>query len=444
MKLEVTNKNYCATVVQLSKFVSLVGCDNIKAALIFGNSVIVGKDTQEGDVGLFFPVETQLSQEFLGANNLFRKPEWGNVDPTKKGFFEEHGRIKAVKFRGHKSEGFFIPLNSLSYVTTAYNTLSLSAAIGYEFDKLDDKEICRKYVPKRNPGSQRILGPRKARKEDRLVENQFRLHTDTENLRRNIHKISPADYISISEKWHGTSAVVANVLIKRNLKWYERALMALGVKVQDTQYGLTWSSRRVIKGVEDALVGKEHFYTSDVWGAVAQEIGELVPQGYSIYGEIVGYTPDGSSIQPGYHYGCIHKQHRFLVYRVTQTNPQGKVIELSWPQMKEFCEKLGLEMVKELWYGQVQNYIPGSQDVIDSEGNWHTILLSQLEHEYIKEDMCSHNNYEVPTEGICVRVDRLDSCDTYKLKTFTFFEWESKALDRGEIDIETAESEVSA
>lgn len=71
------NANYAATVVQLNSFVALDGCDRIKSALIFGNSVIVGKDSRAADLGLFFPVETALSDEFLCNNNLYRKPEWG-------------------------------------------------------------------------------------------------------------------------------------------------------------------------------------------------------------------------------------------------------------------------------------------------------------------------------------------------------------------------------
>ena len=107
------NANYTATIVALKTFVDLANCDNVKAALIFGNSVIIGKDAQPGTVGVFFPLESQIDEEFLGANNLFRKAEYGNVEPEKKGFFEQHGRVKAAKFRGHKSEGFWIPLASL-------------------------------------------------------------------------------------------------------------------------------------------------------------------------------------------------------------------------------------------------------------------------------------------------------------------------------------------
>ena len=113
MKLELKepkNSNYAAVVVSLSKFVDLPNCDNVKAALIFGNSVIVSKAARHGELGLYFPVESQLSPEFLGANNLYRKPEWGNTDITQKGFFEQHGRVKAEEgidlvFCGDSTQG---------------------------------------------------------------------------------------------------------------------------------------------------------------------------------------------------------------------------------------------------------------------------------------------------------------------------------------------------
>jgi hypothetical protein len=167
---------------------------------------------------------------------------------------------------------------------------------------------------------------------------------------------------------------------------------------------------------------------------VARELAPLIPKGYSIYGEIVGYTPDGAPIQPGYHYGCTEKAHRFLVYRVTHTNPDGKVIELSWHQMREFCERNGLEMVRELWWGAAIDFEEYTNE------HWHEKVLAGLEEAYITEGPCPHNNNEVPAEGICIRVDRLDSCDIYKLKNFAFLERETKMLDKGEVDTETAES----
>lgn len=428
------NPNYAATVVALSTFVDLPNCDNVKAAIIFGNHVIVSKDTKAGDLGLFFPVETALSAEFLGQNNLYRKAEFGNVDPEKKGYFEQHGRIKAVKFRGHKSEGFWIPWTALSYIP-GLQILD----IGDTFDSIGDHEICRKYVPKSNRrGGLNVSRARVARLEDAFVENQFRFHFDTENLRRNIQKIQPTDWISISDKWHGTSVVIANLLVKRELAWYERLLKKIGVKVQDTTYGLAYSSRKVVKAVNGRTKASNHFYSDDIWGIVAKEIEDRVPKGFTIYGEIVGYTPQGGAIQGGYAYGCQPGTHKLVVYRVTSTNADGQTLELNWLQLKEFCTKYGFEMVKEFWYGQAKNFVTAPWVEVD---HFQQELLDRLEYLYVNDQDCPYNEPGTPAEGIVLRVDRLNECESFKLKNFRFLEHESKLLDKGEADIETLESE---
>ena len=40
-----------------------------------------------------------------------------------------------------------------------------------------------------------------------------------------------------------------------------------------------------------------------------------------------------------------------------------------------------------------------------------------------------------------VRVDHLHECEAYKLKNFRFLERETKLLDKGELDLETSQSE---
>jgi hypothetical protein len=429
------NRNYCAVVVKLDKFVELPNCSNVKAAVIFGNSVIVGKDVEPGAVGLFFPLETALSKEFLGANNLFRKPEWGNADPAKKGYFEEHGRIKAVKFRGNKSEGFWIPLDSLTEVINVSSPVTLP--VGSEFDTINGVEICRKYEVK--PGPQRSGGKqgRQPRIEDQIVEGQFRFHIDTDNLRRNIEKVQPSDWISISSKWHGTSAVFANVKVRRKLSLLERFLRFCGVRVQEDEYAVVWSSRRVVKGVGGVGRDQPHFYSTDVWGQVASEVQDLIPKGYTLYGEIVGYA-GGKAIQKGYHYGCQTGSHRFLVYRITQTNDDGKVLELGWLQMKAFCAKVGLEMVQELFFGQARDYF---SSVVP---RWHEGFLKQLEEDFVHDQMCPENNLEVPAEGIVLKIERLDEAQSYKLKNYKFLEMESASLDKGEVDLEAEENTEAA
>ncbi len=426
------NKNYCAVVVELRNFATLDNCDNVKAALIFGYSVIVGKDIKAGDVGLFFPVECQLSQEFLGKNNLFRKAEYGNADPdAKTGYFESHGRIKAVKFRGHKSEGFWLPLSSVAYLGLPIHELKP----GMEFDELDGHEICRKFVPK--PVNVRGPGQPKGSKatSELLIDGQFRFHHDTENLRRNAHALKLGQTITITDKWHGTSAVFANLKVNRKLKWWERLLLRLGVRIETSEYRTMWSSRTVVKGIEgyenEKRLQYAGYYGTDVWARTYCDIKDVIPKGYSIYGEIVGYVSVGSFIQKGYHYSCLPGGYQFRVYRVTKTNEDGRVLELSWPQVKAFCEKAGLEHVLELYHGPVDKFQllnPPREGETTGE-----LLVRALEELYVNDGMCPHNNNEVPAEGVVVRIE---GGPIYKLKNFKFLEWETKALDKGEVSEE--------
>ena len=77
---EPKDKNYCATITEIMKIIPLENCDNVVHTNIFGNLVIVNKETKVGDRGLFFPAECKLSETFLSANNLYRHSE-KNVDP---------------------------------------------------------------------------------------------------------------------------------------------------------------------------------------------------------------------------------------------------------------------------------------------------------------------------------------------------------------------------
>ncbi len=457
-----TNPGYCATVVKINKLVELPNCDNVQAAIIFSNSVIVGKDTNIGDLGLFFPAETQLMPEFLKNNNLYRDKTLNN-NPEKAGYFEPNGRIKTMRFRGHKSEGLFLPINCLNYLPNEYWAEVIE---GVDFDTIKDKKICCKYIPKiKNQASQgKSKSDKKiVKKFDRLVENQFRLHIDTLNLRRNAHKINPDDMISITNKIHGTSWVVGKVLTKKlskinelgfklaNIqfiptvlnwfKWLHAPLVKkmLGHDSGQTQYDVIYSSRMVVKNKYINTEQKnEGYYSYDLWGEIAEKLKHTLQEGITLYGEAVGQLPTGAWIQKGYHYGTRPNQYDIYVYRITYTNPRGKVIEFSWPQIKEYCNKYGLNHVQEFYYGKAKDYCPA----IPIEQHWNENFLNKLEKDFMLDRMCPLNNGEVPEEGVVVRVDGLFECFPYKLKNFRFLEKETKDLDKGEVDLETEQSIV--
>src|SRR5689334_21215218 len=101
--------NYSAVIVRISNLRPHSNADRLICTNIFGQNVIVGKETQIGDVGLFFPLESQIGEEFARANDLIRRKD-ENGKPAG-GMFADNRRVRAQTFRGEKSMGFFIPLD---------------------------------------------------------------------------------------------------------------------------------------------------------------------------------------------------------------------------------------------------------------------------------------------------------------------------------------------
>lgn len=428
MKLQAPkNSNYCATVVTITNIIPLENCDNIVSTNIFGNNVIVGKNIKIGDIGLFFPVETQLSENFLKNNNLYHKPEL-NIDNTKKGFFELNRRIKCQRFRGNKSMGFFIPLTSLDYLN-----IKLDLKEGDSFDEINGIEICRKYFIQIKNSKAYDLDRNKnlVKKFNVLLDGQFRLHYDTEQLAKHIKEFKETDCIHISNKWHGTSFVSSNILTKRRVNIFEKFLKILKFNIKDTEYRNIYSSRKMIKNAEINL-SKVDYYDVDIWRIVNDEIKDRIPKGYTLYGEIVGYLPNGDFIQKDYDYDCQRGEHKVLIYRITITNENGIVYELSAKEVQKWCINNGLIPVKELYYGTVidlYNKFSISEEKFD-----YTAFLELLTKIYLDKYVDCNICCKVPDEGIVIRNERTN--EAFKLKSFLFLEKETKDLDKGENNIE--------
>ena len=131
------NPNYCASVVSLNKFVPIENANAIKCAIIFGNSVIVSINTELTTKGLYFPLECALSPDFISKHNLYRDKSL-NEDQTQAGFFEQNGRVRALRLRGTKSEGFFMTFDQLHESYAELKELE----VGTDFDMYNDKWLC--------------------------------------------------------------------------------------------------------------------------------------------------------------------------------------------------------------------------------------------------------------------------------------------------------------
>ncbi|MDR1951603.1 MAG: hypothetical protein LBP96_05180 [Bacteroidales bacterium] len=443
-KSEKANNNYLSQVIKIDNIRPHANADRLKIVTYQGANIIVAKDSVKiGDVMIHCAVESVLNKDFLSKNNQFEDKEL-NADTTVKGFFNKKGRVRAINLRGEPSRGFLFPPQWLQKWQSDLNINDVEKYIGIEFDTINSTLFSKKYVPIRQ--KVRKDKPKTNRRNkvlknfDKLVDSQFNFHYDTEFLAKNMEKINPGDIISITTKLHGTSAIFCNILINRKLNWFEKLLQKLGVKIETMEYGDIVSSRGVIKNryINKAL--PDGFYDVDIWTHASKKVMPLLAKGETVYAEIVGYLPDTANfIQKNHDYKCNEGEYEIYVYRVTQTNVDGIVYEMSALQVQQWCKSRGLKPVKELFYGRAKDMYPD----LDTEKHWHESFLERLKTD--KENLFMECNSpdcynEVPHEGITIRNDSRNNMPALKLKTEAHYLMETKELDEGILNIEDSEA----
>jgi len=427
-------KNYTCQVIKLPNKTEVKGLDNLVSVIYQGNSCLISRDSNEDELYLFFPAECKISTIFLEANNLYRHSEL-NVDKEKKGFFEDSGRVKALKFKGVISSGFIVPIRSLDGIITDWENLQ----VGQEFNSIGDIEICRKYSPYRTPGEP---GSRVQRERmiDQLVNSKFAPeHPDTAQLLRNVHKLELSDTVAITYKLHGTSARYYNTVVNRKLNWFEKLLTRFGIKIQTEEYDYVSASRRVVKSLGfEELPDKQHYYSSgDLWSEVGKNYfnGKL-NKGEAVYCEIIGSSYSGEAIQHSYTYGF--KEPKVYIYRISNINPQGIEIDLPYEQMKQRAEQLGIPTCPELWYNSlelfIETYLATDATSRNIEEDLNEIFYNRL------LEQPSIIDSSIVEEGFCIRIDKYPKPEIFKIKSKKFLLHESGALDKEVIDIEDGES----
>lgn len=423
------NPNYLARVVRLKGVRKHENADRLQCVDINFQTVITGLDAKDGDIYIFFPIESKINLDFLAYTNSFRKSLNLNKDPEQEGFFEGKGRVRALRLREEKSMGYIV---SVSVIKDFAGTFNHDDFINVDFDTINGILLVEKYEAPKRGGSLSKQG--KQPKTNRLIDGQVRLHVDTENLRLNAYKISPHEDISITYKTHGTSWWVGNLMVKKRLTRMEKILKYLGVNIVDTEYDHVYGSRKVIKNkaLEDPK-SQDHFYGYDLWEDIKNQLAEHIPKGFTLYGEALGYTKEGGYIQKGFDYGCEEGEMKLEIYRITQTNSDGFVTELSHDEITEFCNRAGLNQSTTFHNGKAYWILP-NEDV--NAVDWTEKFVKQLEAEY-NNKKCGQCVNDVWEEGIVVRRASLFGYEAYKLKSFNFLEQESISLDKDDIDIES-------
>lgn len=245
---------------------------------------------------------------------------------------------------------------------------------------------------------------------------------------------------------HNTSAIFANILTNVPTNWFKRMWRKLTGKYEfDQKYNIVYSSRNVIKN--EFINPKQKaggYYSDDIWGYWAEKLASYIPQGFCIYGEVVGYTPNGTPIQKGYDYGCLptdEVKSKLMVYRVTHNDKELEITDvIAFGQYLK--DKLG-DIILDfplMYHGTFAELYPE----ISTTEHWHENVLEALkvEKKFLMEQLEPMCINKVPREGFVVRKENDPIKRAFKLKCFHFLERERTAIDNGEVDMEMAEGYV--
>ena len=363
--------------------------DKLQLATFFGETVIVGLDTKIGDIGIYFPCDLQLSEEYCDVNDLCRK----RADGTNgKGYLERDKRnIKAISLRGEKSYGLYAPLSSLAFTGVDLATFK----VGDTVSTVNGILICKKYIPRSNIRKGHYSEGNKTRKHKVPVAPLFAEHVDTEQLAYNLDAFRCGDEIEITLKMHGTSQRTGYLPVLkgyhdswhcqiRNWLWFQFNRITKKNDLHTTidkmkhdgkpyyDYGYVSGTRRVVlDNYEGGFYGsnafrEQHskFFEGKLW------------KGETVYYEVVGFTDTGTPIMASgdnkklndkefvkqygettiFSYGCSpHEVYEFdnvlvpqsdiYVYRMTMTNEDGNVVEYTPDFMRYRCEQMGAKTV---------------------------------------------------------------------------------------------------
>ena len=459
---------HCGYVTTLNNIRVHPNADKLVLATCFVNTVCVAKDKYtEGEIGVYFPVDLQLSMEFCEKNGLLAVYEngvnvsGGYMDPAKR-------NVKAIRLRGEQSDGLFLPLSCLAYTGVDMDTLN----IGDTITTVNGHEICRKYIPRgKHPRTAAGgAGSRTKRRAKCSIAPVFYEHIDTEQLAYNLHMFKPGDLIEITRKLHGTSARTSHTKV---LKGFKRNLLDIILRREGTpiyDWGIVSGTRRTVLDTFDG-----GFYGSNEFRKPYHDFfeGKLL-KGETVYYEIVGFTHKGQPImnvgnnkklndkefvkkygeETIFSYGCaprpvyevkthtdgsteqtlLKPQSDIYVYRMTMTNEDGEVVEYTPDQMRHRCMYMGVKTVPVHWYGFIPEHPGSKEDDTISAGEW---VLNKAEQFYDGEEPIDPTHIR---EGIVVRVINRPTFTAYKHKNFSFKVLENIIKDVADApDMEEAE-----
>lgn len=424
--------------------------DRLLLAECFGNQVVVSTDYTEGQLGVYFPSDGQLCQEFCEINNLLRKKDENGNNVG--GYMDERRRVTAVKLRGEKSDGLFLPLTSLANFTTISDLHE-----GDTISVLNGVEICKKYIPKHNTGSWHGSSRKKVKVN---FAPTFYEHVDTDQLAYHLGDFRAGDVVELTLKMHGTSGRTGYLpLVKEKKRTLFHKIFRKHPGTY-TEYGYVTGTRRVV--LDDKHDGG--FYADNQFRhEMAKKFEGKLHKGEVVYYEIVGFVNENTPIMSScdnkkikdkefvkqygdttvFSYGCnpygdwevssaapdvlamdeiIKPKCKVYVYRMAVVNEDGNVYELSPTQMRLRCEQMGVKCVPVFETFMIPDdhltideiYEDGFKTHLTTPGEY---VLHKVEQYFDGPDPIGKTHIR---EGVVARIVNRPNIAVYKHKNFNF------------------------
>ena len=432
---------YCGYVIKVEKLRPHPNADRLQLLEVFSTETCVGLDVKVGDLGVYFPTDGQLSEEFCRVHDLVRRKDENGNDAG--GFLEPGKRnIKAIRLRGERSDGFYMPISCLEYTGTKIEEFEPGTMI----TMVNGHEICQKYIPRSTKGANGgVSNGNRARKKKAPIAPLFAEHADTEQLAYNLAAFREGDHIEISLKMHGTSGRTAYLpVLKRYKRTFFNWLMRKpGTPVYEPGY-VTGTRRTVLENFDGGFYGDNAFRREH-----AEVFEGKLWLGETVYYEIVGYTDTGVPIMPPaknakvndkaffkqygetteFSYGCSPRgydeeewcSHQKMVelpksdiyvYRMTMTNSEGNVVEYTPDFMRYRCEQMGVKCVPVF-----TNLVLLPEFLEDEDRTPGEIVRDIAEHYFDGPDPVGKTHVR---EGVVVRIINRPKFAAYKHKNLNF------------------------
>jgi hypothetical protein len=265
---------------------------------------------------------------------------------------------------------------------------------------------------------------------------------------------------------HGTSQRTGYL---PKFKKFKRTLKDILLRKEGTpiyDWGYIHGTRRTVMADFEGLTS---FYGSNKFREPHAKVFEgKLHKGETVYYEIVGFTDNGTPIMgtcvnkktndkefikkygevTTFSYGCESPQSALYVYRMTMTNEDGHVMELTPDYMRYRCEQMGVECCPLLAKARIRKEgiivddCYGESYGVPYEGSIGETLKMISEKYYDGPDPIGKNHVR---EGVVVRVVNRPKFTAFKDKNFYFKVLEGIIKDTSEVpDIEEAQEEINS